>query len=298
MPRPALLLAAALVAASRLAAQDAWVRRPPIDARQTGVFERRDLDESSGLAVSRQTPGIIWTIEDSGNDPLLIATDTSGRDLGAWTVTGARNHDWEAVRVGPCGRSSCVYIADTGDNGTRRENVAIYRVAEPRPRRRPLERRTRAAEAITVRFPDGARDVEAMLVTPSADVLLISKVRAGAPTLYRIPAAAWVRRRPVTAERVGPIGLPDRGESFDRVTDAALSPDGRHVIVLTYANVYSFRLDRGQLTPTDPPVACGVLGLQAVAEGMDWLPGGEIVIGGESALGMRGGLAIVKCPWN
>jgi len=295
--RSVLFLVTALVAlAPRASAQDAWLRRSPLEARHTGSFERRDLDESSGIAVSRRTPGLIWTIEDSENEPLLIATDTLGRDLGAWRIPGARNGDWEAVRVGPCGAGACVYIADTGDNATRRGTVTIYRVPEPRPGGTRASSATAAPETITFRYPGGPRDVEAMIVTPAADILLISKVRSGASMAYHIPASAWVRRRALVAKELGPIGLPGRGESFDRVTDAALAPDGRRVLVLTYANVYFFDLDGTRLRPATPPIACGVLGLQAVAEGADWLSEDEIVIGGESAFGMRGGLAVVKCP--
>ena len=296
MRRIALLAATALAVAPGASAQDAWVRRSPLQARHSGSFERRDLDESSGIAVSRRTPGLIWTVEDSENAPLLIATETLGRDLGAWSVPGARHGDWEAVRVGPCGARTCVYIADTGDNATRRGTVTIYRVREPAPGVDAANAATAAPEAITFRYPGGPRDVEAMIVTPTADILLISKVRSGAAIAYRIPASAWVRRRRVVAEELGPIGLPGRGESFDRVTDAALAPDGRRVLVLTYANVYFFHLEGRRLRPATPPVACGVLGLQAGAEGADWLSDDEIVIGGESAFGMRGGLSIVKCP--
>ena len=89
--------------------------------------------------------------------------------------------------------------------------------------------------------------------------------------------------------------MPSRGESFDRVTDAALAPGGRRVLILTYGNIYFFDLRRGKLEPVRPPEACGVIGLQAVAEGADWLPNGEIIIAGEAAFGMRGGLAIVRC---
>lgn len=35
--------------------------------------------------------------------------------------------DWEDIAVGPCGSTSCIYIADTGSTGT----SDVYRVEEP-----------------------------------------------------------------------------------------------------------------------------------------------------------------------
>ena len=86
--------------------------------RRTGTFAHPLLDESSGVAASRRQPGVLWTMNDSGNDAWIFATDTMGRDHGALAVADARNRDWEAIALGPCGTQECLYIADTGDNAT------------------------------------------------------------------------------------------------------------------------------------------------------------------------------------
>src|SRR5262245_26085772 len=52
----------------------------------TGHFARNDLLESSGVAVSATQPGVLFTINDSGNEPLLFATDSTGADRGVWRV--------------------------------------------------------------------------------------------------------------------------------------------------------------------------------------------------------------------
>jgi hypothetical protein len=93
------------------------------------------LTESSGVAVSRAHPGIVWTHNDSGDGPYLYATDLHGNDRGAIRVSGAAAVDWEDMALAPCpsGRGECVYLADTGDNLERRTSVTIYAVAEPDP---------------------------------------------------------------------------------------------------------------------------------------------------------------------
>src|SRR5687768_676017 len=46
--------------------------------------------ESSGLARSRRSPNLLWTHNDAGNEPVVFATDTSGRLVARVAVSGAR----------------------------------------------------------------------------------------------------------------------------------------------------------------------------------------------------------------
>ena len=138
------------------------------------------LDESSGVAASRRQPGVLWTLNDSGNEASIFATDTLGRDHGAFEVIGAENRDWEAVALGPCGARDCLYIADTGDNWQNLRTGRFYRVPEPGiPARKP---QTRAAEVLEFRYPSGPRDVEAAFVGGDGSLYLITKSLGSAPT--------------------------------------------------------------------------------------------------------------------
>src|SRR4051812_27032138 len=65
------------------------------DVTQVALTGGRNLRESSGAAMSRDHPGLIYTIEDSGNQPKLFAFDTTGADRGTWVVANATNVDWE-----------------------------------------------------------------------------------------------------------------------------------------------------------------------------------------------------------
>src|SRR4051794_19722252 len=78
-----------------------------------------ELVENSAAAMSIHQPGVLFTINDSGNDALLFAIDTTGANRGVWRLSGVTNVDWEAASIGPCAAnqtSSCVYIGDTGEN--------------------------------------------------------------------------------------------------------------------------------------------------------------------------------------
>src|SRR5205809_4863299 len=85
------------------------------------AFQSPRLVESSGAAVSRAYPGVLWTHNDSGDQPYLYATDVRGRDWGRLRVADARAVDWEDIALGPCPArttpvvsGTCLYIADTG----------------------------------------------------------------------------------------------------------------------------------------------------------------------------------------
>jgi hypothetical protein len=265
--------------------------RPPIEPRRTGTLEHRTLDESSGVAVSRRHPGILWTLNDSGNPPWIFATDTLGRHHGRFVVKGAENEDWEAIALGPCGSRDCLYIADTGDNGQRRDEVRLYRLPEP-----PLPTRariTRTAEALTVRYPGGARDVEAAFVSRDGTVHLISKGWNRGVRVFRVPPGGWKRGKTILAQDGGELPI-EAGGLGALVTDAALSPSGDRVAIRTYLGIHLFALTpRGTLRPLG--AACNAAGLQLLGEGIAWLDDRELVLTSEGGLGTRGSIVVLGC---
>jgi hypothetical protein len=287
----------AIFAPAAAVPQSPWRWGPPVEAHQTGEFADKRISESSGVAPSRRTPGLLWTHDDSGEPPYLFATDTTGAARGTFSVTGARNLDWEDIALGPCGRGECLYLADTGDNSERRSAVVLYRVLEPSlPDRRPKQvRPTAPAQAVTFRYPDGPHDVEAMWVTPNGDVHLVSKGRTGRIRHYRVRAASWTSRRPVTAELLEALPVPVRSR-LDYVTGAARSPDGRIVAVRSYASVYFFyMLGNGRLALPSEPRACDVRALGIQGEGVGWLDADVLVLTSERAILPAGTIAVARC---
>ncbi len=281
------------------AAQEPWTLRSPSESRQTGTFADRSLDESSGLAASRAHPGVLWTIEDSGNPAALHAVDTTGRLLGTWRIQGARNVDWEALALGPCGGATCLYISDTGDNGARRNTVTIYRIREPAvPKGGDADTPGRIGrpERIAFRYPDGAHDVEAVVVTPDEDLILVTKGRRETVRAFRLRQSAWSTERTAVAEDLGELGLPEGGLA-GLVTDAALHADGRLLVVRTYVAVHFFTLDEsGVPRAGTAPTGCTILGLELQGEGVTWLDESTLALSSEAAYGVPGTISLVRCP--
>ena len=243
----------------------------------------RNLHESSALAMSRAQDGVLFTINDSGNEPILFAVDTSGADRGAWRVKGAKNVDWEALAIGPCGTSAsnCVYIGDVGDNDAVHPTRTIYRVVQPMANAAAAIGSISVAQSVTFTYADRAHDVEAMYVASNGDVFLITK-RALAtdsthlrPALvFRIASTAWRATKNTVAELIDSLSIVPGSAPFRTITDASLSPDGKHVAVRTYSQLFVYSSDAasGRVLGDVPAAVCNLTPLgEAQGEGVTWL---------------------------
>jgi hypothetical protein len=195
------------------------------------------ITESSGLAASTRTPGVLFTHEDSGAPAVFEAVDRRGRTLTTYRVPGVTAVDWEdmARSDDPSGRSS-LWFADTGDNRTRRSEVSVVRVAEPVPAGRTAT--TARPDVFRLAYPDGAQDAEALLVAPDGRRLwVVTKGLLGS----RVYAAPSLRTGVLLRlTQVGTLDLP-------LVTGGAVSPDGRRVALRTYTDLYEWPVDGDDL---------------------------------------------------
>jgi hypothetical protein len=270
-------------------------QRSAVVARQTGSFQDARLIESSGVIASRTHPGLLWTINDSGNDPELFLTDTTGKSLSTITVRGAVNIDWEAIGRGGCGPVECLIIGDIGDNAEKRQSIVLYRVPEPEPDRQA--RLTPKAVALQVRYPDRPHDAEALYVEPDGGVVLVTKGRSGGVLTFRVPASAWGTRTTFTATRLERLPIAASMVRGRVVTDAGISPDGRRVAIRTYREIVFFtRNQAGKLDPDPKMPSCDLAGLEPQGEGLDWWDGETLVLTSERGLTPAGTISLVQCP--
>ena len=264
------------------------------DITTVSTHARPDLVENSAAVMSRQFPGVLYTVNDSGNEPLLYALDTLGTDRGAWHVTGAANVDWEAASIGPCrgdARPRCLYIGDVGDNQGFHAAHVIYRVAEPAPRDSKFTG-SLAPDSVVYSYPRIRPDVEAMYVAPNGDTFLITKrpMRARRKGLrpalvFRIPAAAWNVHDRIVVDLVDSLSIVPGSQPLRVITDASLSPDGKHLAVRTYGELYVYSTDSvtGRVSHAASPSICDVTSLgERQGEGVSWArPDGRFVFSSE-----------------
>jgi hypothetical protein len=267
----------------------------------SGTFQNSRLVESSGVAVSHAHPGVLWTHNDSGDGPYLYATNLHGVDYGVIRVSGARAVDWEDIALGPCplAGGDCLYIGDTGDNLERRVSVRVYAVTEPDPPVTAADSLhvTRGARVLTLRYPDGAHDVEALYVSPHDTALyLVSKGRTRSIRLYRVPRAAWEAGGTVTAQVVQTLPIvPDRAAGR-LVTGAAVRSDGGLVAIRTYTDIYFFiPQPSGRLAPVRRR-PCPVAGAERLGEAIDFLNDSTLVLTSEADPLGPGTIHTARCP--
>ncbi|WP_198141686.1 hypothetical protein [Micromonospora sp. ATCC 39149] len=151
----------------------------------------------------------------------------------------SRPRDTEDLAVGADGT---IWVADIGDNDRARRTVALWKLP-PGASRPVLHRMT---------YPDGAHDAEALLVDGAGRPLIVTK-QGGSAGLYR-PALPLRAGGTVPLARVGQVRLPSTTTrnpySFvgrGVVTGAASAPDGRRVVLRTYADAFAFDVASGDL---------------------------------------------------
>jgi hypothetical protein len=262
--------------------------RLKVELLDTAVLKARRLIESSGVAQSLRVRGILWTHNDSGDEPRLYTTDSAGDDLGSVRVAGARNVDWEDLASGPCPGTAapCLFVADIGDNAHRRRSVVIYQLEEPPPPRAPSDtaRVVPLRSATSLRYPDRPHDAEALVVQPSGTILIITKELTGRARVYGAPP----RSIPLRAGKVDTmrfVGLLDLAPSLPRmrlVTGAAVSPDGETLVVRTYSSLHFFRLHGDSLpTPLTPPDGLPIPVIEPQGEGVAFVGPARLVLTSE-----------------
>jgi hypothetical protein len=144
-----------------------------------------------------------------------------------------------------------------------------------------------------------------MYVAPDASIYLITKRpdarSAGQPPrralVFRLAPDAWTARGAQQAEMIDSLPIVP-GSAFARfITDAALSPDAKHLAVRTYTQVYVFATDSatGLVRAGTSPAICDVTKLQeAQGEGIAWVgDSGRLLFTSE---GRGGPFRIGNCP--
>ena len=149
---------------------------PHATSRPFDSSRRESWSRTPAAAMSRRQPGVLFTLNDSGNEPLLFAIDTTGADRGVWRVVNATNVDWEsaaigAVRARATARRACTSATRATTTRRTRRASSIER-ASPTPTAAPRHAERRALRYV---YSDGPHDVEAMYVAPNGDILLITK---------------------------------------------------------------------------------------------------------------------------
>jgi hypothetical protein len=254
----------------------------------SGVVLNRGLAEMSGLAGSLRHDELLWTLNDSDNPNEIYALQPSGTLRATVLIRDQRNVDWEDLAAFRLDGVPYLLIADVGDNNASRQELRLIVVVEPEVDAPHAE--IQAAWVVRVRYPDGARDCEAVAVDAErGEVLLLSKRRVPAQ-LFEVPLKPD-SDAPVTARQIARVinlpqpsaqeleAHPSAGRYFGQPTAMALSPDRGELAVLTYRDVYVYERrpeESWQETLARAPRALGIP-LLPQAEGLGYARDGSAI---------------------
>lgn len=207
--------------------------------------------ETSGLAASRRSPGVLWTHDDSGGAAALYAVRTNGERIGVLRIRGEKNEDWEDLAAFALDGKAWLLIADTGDNDATRPTVLLHLVEEPPVEQfeRGSEVSIRATRTLRVRYEDGPRDCEAVAVDAAERAVYLLTKRDRIPRLYRVELEPRDGNAIVIGRHVGALSrLPQPtaaqlslkgylGRRRGEPTAMDFTADGSAALVLTYGDL-------------------------------------------------------------
>jgi hypothetical protein len=248
-PSTALRLALAGTIAGAFALLAAGCGTPPPFAQLSGLMLDAQLDEVSGLAASHRHPYTLCMLNAGANAARLYAVGSRGGKLATLRIAGVDNTDWEDIAAFELDGRHYLLAADTGDNGGLRRTLQLHIIEEPATL---ADATVKPAWSFVFRWPDGARDCEAVAVDPaSGQVLLVSKKRQP-PELFALPLRPRDGGTQV-ARKLGTLAAVPQGDADEvranpalarirsQVTAADIARDGHAMAVLTYRDVLIYR---------------------------------------------------------
>lgn len=196
-----------------------------------GHLTTDEIREASGIASSVPLKGFYWTHNDSGNKPEVYLLNSKGVLVSTIKLEDVSNRDWEDIAegIGPVKGKSYVYVGDIGDNAGIRKHIRIYRF--PEPEKVPGEEETITPDVLTLKFPNGPRDAESLMIDPISKQIYIVSKREKEVSLYKTKQLFFKDGDKVVLEKL--INLP-----YSWVTSGDISKDGHHIVIKTLTTIY------------------------------------------------------------
>jgi hypothetical protein len=196
-------------------------------------FQDSRITESSGLVAGSRSD-LLFTHNDSGDRARFFAVDRTGRTRATYTLPGVDARDWEDISRGP---GATLWLGDIGDNSASRDRgLLVHRVPEPAG----TASATLTPTTYRLRYDDGPKDAEALLVTPQGRVLVVQKTLGSAAGVYANDLPLRPGGVVNLLHRVGEVHVP-------MVTGGDVSPDGRRVVLRNYTAAYEWDVRGGDV---------------------------------------------------
>lgn len=223
---------------------------PPLPSTEFSVTTMGDItdrriSEISGMARSTLHEGILWVLNDSGDNAHIYAISQNGDIRATVSIYGVQNYDWEDLSSFNMDGESYLLIADIGGNVVFRDVFHLYVIKEPM-----LEATTAPVVwKLSFEYDNGARDAEAVAVDTAQEKILLLSKRDVPALLYELPLRPQTSEL-LIAQQLGEItSIPQPTEDevqrrLDRYhaqpTGMDISADGASIAVLTYRRAFLY----------------------------------------------------------
>jgi hypothetical protein len=199
--------------------------------RLIGRINHPRVTESSGVAASRQFPGVLWTHTDGGGPKkqVLYAIAFDGRSLAEFHVADVVIADWEDIAID----QKHLFIADTGNNELERSQLAVHQIDEPDPKSNA--RVVHPTRTWRLRFPDQPFDCESLFVWQGSGYVVSKVFKDSRAQIFRFPLSE--QKAPMVLELVATTRIESP------VTGADISPDGKLLGLVAKSGGFVYRID-------------------------------------------------------
>lgn len=220
---------------------------------QCGTVGNINVDEVSGIACSRTTPGYIWMESDNYGTHIVATTEQGQQKVMQVNLNtngyGIRYWDWEDLCGGIYDGKNYLFIGAFGDNNEEDDFYSIVYFEEPVITEGGET--TITPSQIQFQYPDGrSHNCEALMYDNVEQMLyIITKVYYDVCKVYSLPMSLTYGDAPQTLTHVcdlgvrSDIGFNEKGVQclgFHLVTAADISPDGKYILIKNHNNITGY----------------------------------------------------------
>ncbi len=203
------------------------------------------MDEISGIAASGINEDLYYVHNDSGDTSRFFAIHPDGKLISTIYFKGdpkeklgVKDCEDIAAGPGPVKGKSYVYLGDIGDNYSVRKYLTVYRMEEKKSWDKDSVSHTEAVP-VHLKYPDGAKDAETLMVDPLGKLIYIVSKRQDSVTVYSTP----LNYKPGdTVTLTKNCRLFFKGLKLLKwITAGDISKDGKQVLLKSYTKVYYWK---------------------------------------------------------
>lgn len=211
----------------------------------SGNLQDKAMNETSGMVASSVNKDIYYIHNDSGDTSRFFAISPDGKLISTLYFKGnlteqlgVKDCEDIAVGPGPVKKKSYVYVGDIGDNSGIRKCITLYRIAEHSNWTKGGNINV-TATPINLKYPDGPKDAETLMVDPIQKLFYIISKRSDTVNVYTAPLTSKLNDTLVMTHRTK---LFFKGyKPFKWITSGDISKDGKQILIKSYEKIYYWK---------------------------------------------------------